>query len=240
MRSVLALLSVVAWHSAALADTETREFPLAGIDKVDLSNGSGTNQIVAVDAGKAVVVAKKNHFDKNCKLTIEQRGSVLAVEVKSGVGFGLTSCSVDLTLKVPRSVGVVAKIGSGELAINGTKGDLDFRSGSGAIKVDAEVTKVDGRSGSGAIAIKGLTGGGSLAAGSAGITLAYVSTPNQGELDIRTGSGDASVTFPKEAKIKTSFKAGSGTLTNELGDTPDSTFQVSMKAGSGSLHIKKQ
>jgi hypothetical protein len=44
--------------------------------------------------------------------------------------------------------------------------------------------------------------------------------------------------FPKGTKVKTSYKAGSGEMSNELGDNPEAAFKVSMKAGSGDLKIK--
>lgn len=60
-----------------------------------------------------------------------------------------------------------------------------------------------------------------------------------GELDIKTGSASAEIVLPKTAKVRTSFTAGSGELTNEIGDSPDSKFKISMMAGSGNLHIKR-
>jgi len=48
------------------------------------------------------------------------------------------------------------------------------------------------------------------------------------------------VLVPKATKLKSSFTAGSGALTNEVGDSRDGKFLVSMKTGSGNLHIRKQ
>ena len=44
---------------------------------------------------------------------------------------------------------------------------------------------------------------------------------------------------PNNNYYRTLFKAGSGKLLNEHGDTPDAKFNISMKAGSGDLIIKK-
>jgi DUF4097 and DUF4098 domain-containing protein YvlB len=98
---------------------------------------------------------------------------------------------------------------------------------------------LEGKSGSGNISIKGLTAGGDLKTGSGEVSLVYKVPPAIGELSIKTGSGNVEILFPKSAKIRTSFSAGSGELINELGDSPNSKFKVSMTAGSGNLHIKK-
>ena len=69
--------------------------------------------------------------------------------------------------------------------------------------------------------------------------MSYKTKPKKGSLDISTGSGNATVFFPVGAEILSDFKAGSGTLYNELGDSSAASFKVKMRAGSGNLKIKK-
>lgn len=113
-----------------------------------------------------------------------------------------------------------------------------FKIGSGDISADGSFKKIEGKSGSGDIDVKGLAGGGELKTGSGEINITFASSPIKGVLDIKTGSGDATLFFPKGARVKTSFLAGSGQVSSELGDNPNAPFLVSMKAGSGDLKIK--
>ena len=222
----------------SLANAETKEFDLAGISKVEVNSRSGDVSITAVDAGKATVTATKKQFGENCKLTIEKKGRTLFVEVEK-TGVFKDDCEVDFEITAPKTVVLDLDSGSGEIKVKGTSGDLSFNVGSGAVDIDAEIKKLEGKSGSGGVSIKGLTTGGSLRSGSGAINLVYRVAPVLGELDIKTGSASAEIVLPKATKVRTSFTAGSGELTNEIGDSPDSKFKISMMAGSGNLHIKR-
>lgn len=230
---------VISLVFTGLAFAETREFNLSEISEIEVNNTSGNVNITAVDQGKATVSAEKKKFGEHCEMTIAKKGTTLLVQVKKAKLFG-RDCEVDFNITAPRTVNLDLDSGNGDMNIKGTVGNLDFNVGNGSVEVEAEVKKLDGKSGNGAIFIKGLTTGGSLRTGSGKIALIYDVAPASGDLDIKTGSGDAEIVLPKTAKIRTAFSAGRGNLTNELGDTSDSKFQISMKAGSGSLHIKKQ
>ena len=233
------LISVIIMIFTSHTFAETKGFDLIGISKIEVNNTSGVVNVTAVDTGKATVIPTKKKFGDHCKMTIDKKGNTLLVEVEK-TGIYKKDCEVDFNITAPRSVVLDIDSGSGDLKIKGTRGDLSFGVGSGTVEVDAEVKNLDGKSGSGNISIIGLTSGGSLKTGSGQINLVYKVAPLPGELHINTGSGDAEISLPKTAKVRTSFITGSGELTNELGDSPDSKFKISMMAGSGDLHIKKQ
>jgi DUF4097 and DUF4098 domain-containing protein YvlB len=230
---------MIALGLSGLANAETKEFYLSEISKVEIKNGSGDVNITAASSGKATVTATKKQFGEHCKLTIDKKGKTLFVEVEK-TGVFKDDCEIDFDITAPKTVVLDLDSGSGDLKVNGTSGDLSFNVGSGSVDVDAEVKKLEGKSGSGDVSIRGLTTGGNLKTGSGKINLVYNVAPALGELDIKTGSGRAEIVLPKTAKVRTSFTAGSGELTNEFGDTPESKFRISMKAGSGDLQIKKQ
>lgn len=238
MKSILVVVTLSTF--AAHAATETKEFGLNDISKIEFKNTSGNLNITAVSKGKAIVTAEKKEFGDSCKLNIDKKGKTLVVEVQKESGFFKSDCRVNFTITVPKTAALALDSGEGKVSVTGTSGDLSFNVGSGSVDVNAEVKELEGKIGSGNIIINGATSGGNLKAGSGNIEVIYKSAPSKGELDIKSGSGNAEVTLPKKSKILTSFVAGSGRLTNELGDTPDSSFKVSMKAGSGNLHIKKQ
>ena len=237
MKFALVLISMIS--GAAFAAQESKEFESNGINTVLVENTSGNVSISATDANKAAVVATKNRFSDQCKMTVDRSGHKLVIKVeKVSRFFNTEECNVDFQVKVPQSTNLDLTIGSGDLLIKGVQGTLNFKMGSGNISADGNFQKAEGKSGSGKIVLKGLSGGGNIMSGSGDIDLMYASGALKGELDLKTGSGDAIVLFPKGTQVKTSFTAGVGELSNELGDNPRAKFKVSMKAGSGNLKIK--
>lgn len=232
---ILLFTALIGASSLALADVQ--EFDAAQINRLEYNNSGGNLAISVSTDAKAKVSFQKKTFESNCKMAVEQRQNTLFVNVESK-GFLNNDCDVDFQIVLPKNVALDLDTGSGDITIKGTSGDLNFRVGSGTITADAEIKNLDGKTGSGDINLSGLTTGGQLKAGSGDLDLTYTVAPSAGVLDIKTGSGDAEIVFPKNAKIHTSFAAGSGELVNALGNTPNSAFKVSMKAGSGDLEIK--
>ena len=238
-KAILTLtLSMIAMSATSLANTETKEFDLAGISKVEVNNESGNITITATENTKASITSTKKQFGEHCKLTIDKKGTTLFAEVEK-TGVFKQSCEVDFNISVPKNTVLDLDSGAGDIKVTGTSGDLSFNVGSGKVNVEAEVKKLEGKTGSGNVSISGLTAGGSVKTGSGKIYLVYFVAPTLGELDIKTGSGGADITLPQSSKIRTSFTAGSGEMTNEIGDSPNSKFKITMMAGSGNLHIKK-
>lgn len=239
MKTLLTGFILCAMIVPCLAATETQEFDLSGITELEVDNSSGNVNVTAITNGKASVTANKKRFGENCKLTIQKKEKTLSVEVEKSGLFG-KDCDVDFEIKVPKNVAMELETGSGEIRAKGTSGDVEFHTGSGSVHIEGEIKKLSGKTGSGDISITGLTQGGDLKVGSGSIRLSYDKSPTSGELDIKSGSGNAEVFFPQGTKLRTSFVAGSGELINEIGDNADGKFKVSMKTGSGNLHLKKR
>lgn len=224
--------------TALAGPQESKDFDAKGLNEVSVTNTSGKVTIQAVEGNKAHVTAIKNKFSDRCKLTMDRSGDELTVKVEKSGFFSSEDCDVDLLVKVPKAVDLDLTIGAGKLAVNGVEGELDFKIGSGNVTAEGLFKEIDGKSGNGRIEIKGLAGGGELKTGAGGIDLTFAQKPLAGALDLKTGSGNATLNFPKGAKVKTDFQAGSGQLSNQLGESENAPFSVSMKAGSGDLKIK--
>ncbi len=233
------LIGLVCCSVFAAPMQETKDIAANGLKSVLVENNVGKVVVNATDSEKATVVTTKNKFSDNCKITIDRAGTQLVIKVKNTGGlFSTDKCDIDLQVSVPKDVDLDLKVGTGNITVNGTQGEFAFKVGSGSIVADGSFKKIDGATGSGKIAVKGLVGGGKLKSGSGEIDLTYIEKSLTGELDLKVGSGNVSILFPKGAKVKTSFKAGLGELTNELGDNANAAFKVSMEAGSGNLKIK--
>jgi DUF4097 and DUF4098 domain-containing protein YvlB len=228
-----------ALSSNAHAETVTKEFMASEIRQLDLSNHSGKISISVTNSAKAVVSANKIEFEKDCALTIDQKNSTLVVAVKNSSSFSKSKCHVDLTLQVPQEIAMALTSGSGPIQVNGTKGSISYKTGSGSVDIAGDVSKLDGKSGSSTINIAGLSGEADLKSGSGEITIRYEKKIEKGSLSVTSGSGNVTVYVPADTKLKSSFKAGSGQLSNEVGDTPNAQFTITAKAGSGNLTIKK-
>jgi DUF4097 and DUF4098 domain-containing protein YvlB len=223
--------------ACALARAEApQEF--SGIRRVDLRVSSGNVSVTGVAGDKATVEVTKKRYDERCRLTVEQRGDLLFVELASKSLFS-ARCEADFQIQVPRSVDLKFKDGSGNIAVNGTSGPVTVETGSGRVDVKAKLSAFEARTGSGAVRAEGLQSPASVRTGSGSVRLVYEKVPANGQLEIRSGSGDAEVLFPKHAKVRTAFSAGSGRVSNRLGESPDARFTVSMKTGSGDLVVGK-
>lgn len=254
----LAITSILTLYSSlASATVENQVFEGKGLEKLELRNTSGNSRVEASTDGKAYVSATKIDASSSCSVKMNREGHLLVVKVHQGGLFFTGSCKVDLVVKVPESLALNVRSGSGDISVQGTKGEIDFRTGSGSAELNVETAKLIGRLGSGAakvsgsigdadvksgsgdIELSGLRGDARVDTGSGDMRLAFSAVPEKGRLEIRTGSGDATVSLPATTKVLTSFKSGSGKIYNELGDSPDAPFVISAKSGSGDLSIKK-
>lgn len=257
MKLTLAAAAILAFSSPqAFATTDNQVFDSKGLKKLELKNSSGDSKIATSTDGKAYVSAEKVEFGSSCAITMNKEGGVLVVKVEKEGLFSTGTCKVNFAVKIPESLALDLRTGSGAIAVQGTKGDIDFRtgsgntdlnittakligrSGSGSVKASGSIGDADLKSGSGDIALSGLRGDAKVNTGSGDISLIYSTAPQKGQVELRSGSGNAVVSLPAKAKVLTQFRSGSGQLLNELGDTQGAPFVVSAKSGSGNLKIK--
>lgn len=231
---------IFAMAAFGVPSPETHEFEIMGLEKVSLENQSGKVKISAYAGPKAIVVSQKNKFSDKCQMTLKKDDEELVIKVKKhrDASWG-EDCDVDFEVKVPKAMNLDLEAGSGDFSISGIHGALDFKLGSGSLSADGSFRKVDGKTGSGEISVKGLTGGGELRTGSGDIKLTFAKSPKNDEVELKTGSGNATVLVPHGSQVRTSFTSGNGQLNNEIGEGPkEQSFLVSMEAGSGGLTIK--
>ncbi len=235
---ILAAMTVMASPFAFTAP-ETKTFESAKIKSMDISNGSGDVSI-GVSAGPTTVTYEKVKFNEKCEFSIDVVGSELVIKTKDSSFFGSQECQVNVNVSGPKNVGIKLKNGSGDIQIKDTHGAVEYKIGSGDVNIHAKVTELHGKSGSGDLVAIGLSGNAQIDSGSGEMKLTYNKCPNKGKIDIHSGSGDAIVNLPADSTVTTSFKAGSGELKNDFGTSENPKLSISMKAGSGSLSIKRK
>lgn len=221
------------------ANTTTQEFESSGLTQVQVENLSGHISVSPSATNKTTVTATQIKFSDKCRMRIEKNTNKLFVKVeKTGLFHTGNDCEVNFDIKTAKTINIDVLSGSGDLNVTGLQGDLEFKIGSGNVAADGEFHHLVAKSGSGNIAVNGLTGGGDLKVGSGDISLKFKNQKPEGLLDIKTGSGNAVIAFPKGAQIKANLVAASGNLSNDLGSNPKADFSVSMKSGSGNLKIQ--
>lgn len=258
-RSLVTALTFAAavTSSVAFADSESKVFEGEGLEKLVFRNTSGDTKISPSTDSKAHVSATKEKFDSVCEFDMNKKRNTLIVEVKKKGLFARGTCKVHFEIKVPKAIALDLKTGSGDVEVKGVKGEIDFvtgsgdaqfnveaekldvRTGSGSVNVAGAIGNVDLDSGSGDIEMSGLHGDSQINTGSGDVTLTYKAAPKKGRVKLKTGSGDATILLPATTKLLTKVKTASGTVFNEIGDSSDASFVISMKSGSGNFKLKK-
>lgn len=223
---------------ALAAKTLTKEFDAKYVKSLEIENMQGKINITGVTTAKTIIVAEQQKFPEDCHMEISQAGTEIKIQVEQK-SFMRNDCTVNFTISVPVAVKLGIKQGSGNITILNTQGEIAYKIGSGDMSIDAEVTKVDGKMGSGTTTVKGLQGEAHFFAGSGAHKITYAKTPTNGELEIKTGTGNAELTLPADTKFQLDYKIGSGKVMNEVGESKKANFKVIYRAGSGNLNILK-
>jgi len=224
----------------AFAQDLTTSYNASKIHKLDLEINSGQIEINSRKDGKVSIQVTKTRFDeKVCDLKVGERSGKISVETKKNL---LTSgeCEVKVLVYAPAEVKVEAAMGSGNIAITGPFKETELVSGSGDVLFSGLFEQLDVKVGSGDVRGTALEAGADIKTGSGDIDLNYKAIPSKGKLSIMKASGDLKIITPKDAKLKSDVTTASGKFLNEVGDTKDAGFEVSVTSASGNVNIEKQ
>ncbi|HUP49136.1 MAG TPA: DUF4097 family beta strand repeat-containing protein [Thermoanaerobaculia bacterium] len=135
--------------------TVTREWPAAGIERVEVRGVNGGLRVEAADTDRVSLVAKvkargiaprqgenRGYFSTEISgntLRIEQKKRIVRVSFPFRIGSQL---EIDYALRVPRRLALDLTTVNGRIATRGMSGDARLRSVNGAI--DAEVAGTEG------------------------------------------------------------------------------------------------
>ena len=222
------------------------EKEFTGVEKIDMTTGSG-DCILKKSTGDKVTVVLEHYYDKDdYNPTIEMRGSTLKISERSTRGYN--DRAPKWTISVPDKLDVKISTGSGdlmvsnldlELSLSSGSGDITFEDLKGEMKIntgsgDLTVNQLDGtvrvNTGSGTMKVKNAKGEVKLNAGSGDITLEDV----EGGIFANVGSGDIDVTN-LIVTDESGFNSGSGNVAVNLGSTPKADLMAN--SGSGDANI---
>lgn len=242
MKKYLALAFCAALPCSVVnaAEGVRKTFPAAGVKMIRIQTESGDIEVQGTGRQDAQVEVTKMDPER-CAVTMEARGDALVLEIRSlSRWFWKSSgCQAGFKVQAPASLGLEASSGAGDIKASGLQGALILKDGSGDIRFDGVAGEVSAKSGSGNVEGTLRSSRVSIMTGSGDLKLRWTQAPGEGDVQVKTGSGDVSLAFPGGAKVRTSILSGVGTVSNELGEASDARLTVSVMSGSGDVAIRK-
>lgn len=239
--AIMAML-VIGGDCMAAENIKNWEFKGGDAEIIQVETDAGEVSLAAAE-GQAIKVEVIGEYDAaKCEISAVLSGSKLIASAKGKKKWFLGSgnCKAGFRITAPAGKKIVVKSGAGKTGINGFAAGADISSGAGTIEFKSVSGPITIKSGAGAI--KGEISSEELLAstGAGSIDLSWNKLPQKGRVEIKTGAGTTTLSFPAGSKVHAVHKAGVGSMTNELGDDPSAPFKINVKSGAGSLNIKKR
>jgi hypothetical protein len=193
---MLSLLLLAAFPALGFEKVQNLTLTADGLKKLEITAGAGSLTVSGRDGLAAIEVKARiavsgvsekemeDWIKTHVELELRKAGDagVLVGEIHSR---GLSSlfegdARIDLTVFVPKSLGLRIDDGSGEMVVEDIKADVRIKDGSGAIRVGKVTGNLWIDDGSGEIAVDGIEGNMDIIDGS-------------GEIEIRNVTGDVSI-----------------------------------------------
>jgi DUF4097 and DUF4098 domain-containing protein YvlB len=224
MKQAIGILAVCVLATAAFGFETTKNLNLqaAGLDKLEIDAGAGSLSISGADGLAAIEVEARivvdgvrdsdmeGYIKDHVELELRKSAgtAVLKSHLRDGGGFLFRrDARIDLTVRVPRRMGLDVVDGSGALEVENIAAAVRIDDGSGGLRVSKIVGSVRIEDGSGEIVVDGVEGNLDIEDGS-------------GEIDVRDVTGDVVLD-----------DGSGGTTLRHIGGT------VTVDDGSGSLEI---
>jgi DUF4097 and DUF4098 domain-containing protein YvlB len=259
-KSVLLLLSFLVIPVLLHARVEghfDRTLTVSGVVHLDLTTGSGDITIKTGSSNQVIVhgTISSNNWFSSADSAVHQVESNPPIQQNGNdirIGYNLPDdvkrhVSISYEITVPADAAVQAHSGSGNVSVEGVRGEVQTQTGSGDIRLRDLGGRVHAQTGSGGIRAQDVaapfyahTGSGDIDAALTGSGDVDIQTGSgtvqlrgvKGGLRARTGSGnigaDGSVTGPWQ------LHTGSGNIRMAVGS--GNGFNLDIHTGSGSIH----
>ncbi|MFA6319197.1 MAG: DUF4097 family beta strand repeat-containing protein, partial [Elusimicrobiota bacterium] len=172
-----------------------------------------------------------------CRPLMAVEGSTLRLEVQGG-GRRRT-CRGGFKVFAPAGLEAEVLTGTGDVSVQGMEGGLKVTTGTGDVSLDAVRGGLSLKSGTGDVTGVVYSEDADFKSGTGDLSLEWSAVPAAGKVVVKTGSGDADLSFPDGTRMSVAFKSGVGSLTSAFGTDPDAGFSVVMTSGAGDLELKK-
>jgi hypothetical protein len=216
----------------------TRTFPIMEHARLVINNGAGTVAIRRGEEGMVSVTATKRASGigidaERMQINYTQYGDTLDISSRmawSLLQFGLRT--VDFEITVPSSCDVHLQNGSGQVAVQGTSGEIRVRTGSGRVYAYDLQGRIAMKTGSSRIILGNVRGQLTAKTGSGRIEVSQAVL--SGESTLKTGSNSITFDGSLDALGSYKFQTGSGGINLSLPD--DAAFSLDAKTSSGGVY----
>ncbi|MCX6571929.1 MAG: hypothetical protein NT006_11025 [Candidatus Aminicenantes bacterium] len=198
---LLSFLILAAFPAVGFEKVQRLTLPADGLTKLEITAGAGSLTVSGRDGLAAVEVEVRisvsgvdekemeDWIKTHVELELRKAGDagVLVGEIHSRGLFSFFEgdARIDLTVSVPKSIGLKIDDGSGEMVVEDLKADIRIKDGSGAIRVGKVTGNLRIDDGSGEIAVDGVEGNVDIIDGSGGMEVRNVT----GDVSVDDGSG---------------------------------------------------
>ncbi|HEX6231956.1 MAG TPA: DUF4097 family beta strand repeat-containing protein [Jiangellaceae bacterium] len=238
---VLALvaLGAVTW---ALRSSERETYPLEDtFDRVAVDVDAGPITIEASDDGTASLTATTEAaLFSDADVSFDVQNGQLTVTGDCSQGFWLINwgrCHIEVVLRVPADVDVVAESGAGRVSIAGLAGAADVQSSAGEVRVVGHSGPLRAHSSAGGVTVTGLSSDDAEITSSAGgVNVTAIEPP--ASLRASSSAGGVTVTLPGEESYNVDANTSAGSTTVDVPTDPSSPYQVEAKSSAGSVTVR--
>jgi hypothetical protein len=258
---MLLALAVCTPLAAFAAEAEVKLFPAAGLERMEISAGSG-DVVVNASTGTDVSVQVVKYDPAKCLLTLKTEGKKLvarAEQLKPASLFkhalGKDSCEAGFIVAAPAGLAVYARSGvgkldvsgrtaatsledgTGDISVRGVSGDLTIKNGTGRVSGEACGGALNVHSGTGRVDLSGLCAPAEVRSGTGRITLTWAKLPAKGAVYVRSGTSDVLLTFPAGAELDLKLKSGTGSVKSDF--EKKAGLAVNAESGTGNVTVAK-
>ena len=236
---VVLLIPVLAF-AGSIENTQHLELSIKNIQSMHIKCGPGSLDVFGVEGSDRIKVTAvvqisgitqnmlQDFLDRHVLLSLKNRNrkAILQSEFKNE-NLMKADAKIDLTVEVPKSLGVKIDDGSGSIFVTDLARNLKIEDGSGSIEIRMTAGPVSISDGSGHIELTDITGNLEVKDGSGKINIDRV----RGNVRIVDGSGSLTI---KDIDGSLTVTDGSGSI--EISDVTQNVFIKD--AGSGILEIE--
>jgi len=202
--TILLLLLISFSIAAGMEANEKKdlELPAEGIERTEIECGAGFLKVSGVEGLSSIRVEAeisvdgigstdlKKFLEDHITLTLTKKGETAVLKSKTdGLIPSGKSCTIDLTVQLPKKMSLAIADGSGYIELTDLNGNLEIADGSGEITAENINGNVNISDGSGEITIVNVGGDLNINDGSGDMDVRKI----LGNVNISDGSGDISI-----------------------------------------------
>jgi len=218
-------------------------FGASGVKALYIRGFAGAVEIEANDTPE-VFVEVLGYEARSTKLTVNLQGESLQIGLKSLFNPArpwrfILPLRCMLRLTVPRSLSLRCATTSGNIRVQGVKGDLVLETESGKVEVDAPCRSLAIVAETGDADLRGLVGPLSYKAASGWLKAAWAEVPDAGIIEIRKSKGVTELALPESACMRQRFTLGPVGFMNEFESDAKARLALTIASRAGNLSIRK-